>query len=82
MYGHRLRQRSPENVAEVFRFIANNFPDVKEIMLEDDTLTVNKGYVESLADALLAVGNRIPFSANARADITDIQVVLNIIVGI
>ncbi len=74
MYGHKLRQRSPQNVAAEFEFIRDHFPDVKEIMLEDDTLTISKRYVSELADALIAVGNKIPFSANARADITDVNV--------
>ncbi|MBI1920077.1 MAG: radical SAM protein [Geobacter sp.] len=74
MYGHRLRLRSPENVAAEFRFIAENFPEIKEVMLEDDTLTVNLKHAEAFADALIATGNKIPFSANSRAEITDIGV--------
>lgn len=69
MFGHKVRLRSPENIAEEFRFIAKEFPRVKEIMLEDDTFTVNKKHTEQVADALIALGNRIPISANSRADI-------------
>lgn len=72
MFGHRLRLRSPENIAAEFEFIANNFPQVKEIMFEDDTLTVNKTHTRKLADALISIGNKIPWSANSRADITDL----------
>lgn len=74
MYGHKLRLRSPENIAEEFRAIAEGFPQVKEIMLEDDTLTVNTKHAERVADALISIGNKIPFSANSRADIVDINV--------
>lgn len=74
MYGHKLRLRSPENVAGEFKFIAENFPEVKEIMIEDDTLTVNKKHAEEVAEALIAINNRIPFSANSRADMTDVTV--------
>lgn len=74
MYGHKLRLRSPRNVAEEFRFIAGNFPEVKEIMIEDDTMTVNKKHAEAIADALIAIGNKIPFSANSRADMVDVEV--------
>ncbi len=73
MYGHKLRLRSPDRVAEEFRYIADNFPAVKEIMIEDDTLTVNRRHAEAIADRLIAMGNRIPFSANSRADLTDVQ---------
>ena len=74
MYGHKLRLRSPQNVAEEFRFIAENFPEVEEIMIEDDTMTVNKKHAEAVADALISINNTIPFSANSRADMADITV--------
>lgn len=74
MYGHKLRLRSPENIADEFMFIAENFPHVKEIMLEDDTLTVDKEHAEQVADALISIGNKIPFSANSRAELTDTRV--------
>jgi len=74
MYGHKLRLRSPQNVAEEFRFIAENFPAVEEIMIEDDTMTANKKHAEAVADALIAINNRIPFSANSRADMVDVTV--------
>jgi len=74
MFGHKLRLRSPENIAKEFNFIAENFPQVKEIMLEDDTLTINRKHAENVAEALISSGNRIPFSANSRADFVDVNV--------
>lgn len=74
MYGHKLRLRSPENVAKEFKYIAENFAEVKEIMIEDDTFTVNKKHAEKLANALIECGNKIPFSANSRADLVDIKI--------
>jgi radical SAM superfamily enzyme YgiQ (UPF0313 family) len=73
MFGHKLRLRSPENVAEEFAYISENLPGVKEIMIEDDTFAVNKEFVNKLADLLIKQKNRIPFSANSRADITDLS---------
>jgi len=72
MFGHRLRLRKPEKIAEEFQFIAGNFPQVREIMLEDDTFTVARAHAMQLADALISIGNKIPWSANSRADITDL----------
>ncbi|WP_333656540.1 hypothetical protein [Dissulfurispira sp.] len=46
-------------------------------MIEDDTMTVNKKHAEAIADALIAIGNKIPFSANSRADMTDVAVLKN-----
>ena len=74
MFGHKLRLRNPENIAKEFEFIAEHFPKVKEVMLEDDTLTVNKTHAEEVAEALISIGNKIPFSANSRADILSTDV--------
>jgi len=74
MFGHKLRLRSPEDIAKEFRFIAENFPQVKEIMLEDDTLTIDRKHAERVAEALISTGNKVPFSANSRADFVDINV--------
>jgi len=72
MYGHKLRVRSPNNIKEEFQFIAKNFPEIREIMIEDDTLTINKKHAWEFAEVLISIGNKIPFSANSRADITDL----------
>lgn len=71
LFGHRLRLRSPQDIANEFKFINNHIPFVKEIMIEDDTFTVNKNHVEELAERLISIKNKIPFSGNSRADITD-----------
>jgi radical SAM superfamily enzyme YgiQ (UPF0313 family) len=73
MFGRRPRLRSAENIAREFKYIAENFPQVKEIMFEDDTLTVDNKHAEALADALIKAGNKIPFSANSRADFTNLN---------
>jgi len=67
-----MRLRSPEDLAREFEYIVANFPEAKEIMFEDDTLTINKTRASKLADALNSIGNKIPWSANSRADITDL----------
>lgn len=67
--GHAYRRRSVENVAEEFAFIEREFPQVKEIFIEDDTLTVDERRSVSLAKELIRRGSRLPFSVNSRADI-------------
>lgn len=71
MYGHKLRLRSPESVAKEFAYIGDNFPQVKEIMIEDDTLTVNKKHALRFAEELIKIDNKIAWSANSRADVAD-----------
>ncbi|MBI1878943.1 MAG: cobalamin B12-binding domain-containing protein [Chloroflexi bacterium] len=68
--GHGYRRRSVENVADEFEFIVREFPQVKEVFIEDDTLTVNQKRCLDLSKELIRRGNRLPFTANSRADIT------------
>lgn len=41
MHGHQYRYRSPENIVAEFEYIVDNFPEVKEIVIEDDTFTAD-----------------------------------------
>jgi anaerobic magnesium-protoporphyrin IX monomethyl ester cyclase len=70
MHGHRYRKRSVMNIVAEFRYISENFPEVKEIMIEDDTLTADRQRCRELSEALIAQGaTTIPWSANSRADV-------------
>jgi anaerobic magnesium-protoporphyrin IX monomethyl ester cyclase len=68
--GHGYRKRSIENVAAEFEYIQRELPQVKEIFIEDDTLTVDQRRSIALSQELIRRGNRLPFTANSRADIT------------
>lgn len=70
MMGHKYRRRSVESIVDEFIYIKNNFPNAKEIMIEDDTLTVDKQRCKALSAALIKAGaTKIPWSANSRADV-------------
>jgi anaerobic magnesium-protoporphyrin IX monomethyl ester cyclase len=70
MQGHKYRKRSTESIVQEFLYIRDNFPNVKEIMIEDDTLTADRKRCRELSEALIATGgHRIPWSANSRADV-------------
>jgi radical SAM superfamily enzyme YgiQ (UPF0313 family) len=68
--GRQYRQRSVLDVADEFEFIAREFPQVKEIFIEDDTLTVDQERSIALAQELVRRGNRLPFTANSRANVS------------
>lgn len=70
LIGRRYRKRSVANVADEFEFIAHELPQVKEVFIEDDTLTVSQKRAVALAQELIRRGNRLPFTANARADVS------------
>lgn len=67
--GHKMRYRSVSNVADEFDFVAREMPEVKTVMLEDDTFIVNKQRTLDLAHELIRRGNKLPFDANCRADV-------------
>lgn len=72
MFGHLFRHRSPEKVVEEFKYIRDNFPQVKEIFIEDDTFTVNRKYCQALCQLLTRERVHMTWTANSRADI-DLQ---------
>ena len=71
MHGHAFRARSAENVVGEFEYIANNFPDVKEVVIEDDTFTANKKRVKDICRMLIEKGlhKRLRWLCNARVDL-------------
>ena len=71
MHGHLYRLRSPENVVEEVQYIADNFPDVKEVIIEDDTFTSKKDRVVRICDLLVERGlhKRLKWLCNARVNL-------------
>jgi anaerobic magnesium-protoporphyrin IX monomethyl ester cyclase len=67
--GRKVRYRSVENVVEEIAFILREFPGVKEIMFEDDTLTLNKKRCFAFAEAILKRNLKFAWSANSRTDV-------------
>jgi anaerobic magnesium-protoporphyrin IX monomethyl ester cyclase len=67
--GHRMRYRSVSNVADEFEFVSREMPEVKTVMLEDDTFIISKTRTMELAQELIRRGNKLPFDSNCRADI-------------
>jgi radical SAM superfamily enzyme YgiQ (UPF0313 family) len=67
--GHTMRYRSVGHVADEFDFVAREMPEIKTVMLEDDTFIVSKPRTLELANELIRRGNKLPFDANCRADI-------------
>ena len=65
----RLRNRSVKNVIDEVEYVLNEFPDVQEIMFEDDTLTINKKRARAFANEIIERGLKFEWSANSRADV-------------
>ncbi len=67
MMGHKMRIRSIENVIEEIEHIVMDFPGVKAIFFEDDTLTAIKKRCVELSEEIVKRDIRISWTANARA---------------
>lgn len=65
MFGE-FRKRSPKNIAEEFVWIAQNLPHVKEVLIDDDTFTMNPKHAREVAEELILIGNKIPWTCEAR----------------
>lgn len=71
MHGHVYRKRSPENVVAELEYIAETFPDVKEIVFEDDTFTLQKDRVLEICRLMIEKGlhRRFRWLCNARVNL-------------
>ena len=71
LHGHKYRLRTPENVVKEFKYIAQNFPEVHEIVIEDDTFTANKKRVLEICSLLIKNGlnKRFKWLCNARVNV-------------
>lgn len=77
MHGHAFRARSAENVVAEFEYIAAHFPDVKEVVIEDDTFTANKKRVLDICHLLVEkkLHKRLRWLCNARVNL-DLETML------
>jgi len=66
---HLYRARSIQNVADEFEWIQDNLPQVKDIMVEDDTLTQDRKRTAELCGELVSRKTKIAWTCNARADL-------------
>jgi hopanoid biosynthesis associated radical SAM protein HpnJ len=65
--GHKYRAMSIDRVAADVKYVMKEFPQVKEIFFDDDTLTDDHPRVEALAGALGPLG--VAWSCNAKANV-------------
>lgn len=75
MNGHGYRTRSVEHVVDEMAHNLRTFPDLKEIMFEDDTLTmrVSRDRLVALCEEIIRRDLPLSWSANARPDVNDLE---------
>lgn len=71
MHGHKYRIRSVGNVIDELKYISKAFPDVRQIVFEDDTFTINKERVKDICTAMIENGlnKRFRWLCNARVNL-------------
>jgi len=67
--GHKYRFRSVKNVVDELEYIKNEFPNVREIFFEDDTLTVNTKRCQGISKEIIRRKLDITWACNSRADV-------------
>jgi radical SAM superfamily enzyme YgiQ (UPF0313 family) len=67
--GREYRTRSLDNVVGELRYIKETWPDLGELMFEDDTFSVDYERTRRLCGAMVDEGLGLTWSANARADL-------------
>lgn len=70
LHGGIYRARSAGSVAAEFMKMQEFFPQVQEIVFEDDTFSVDSKRVEDISRALIKAGNKLPWTANTRANLS------------
>lgn len=58
MFGKAYRKRSAKNLFEECKFIVDNFPKVKEILIDDDNFSVDQKNVQEFCQ--LMIENKVP----------------------
>lgn len=67
----RYRERSFDHVFNEIDFVLQSRPRIREFFFDDDTFTVNPERVEEFCERYIKAKIGIPFSVNARPNITD-----------
>jgi hopanoid biosynthesis associated radical SAM protein HpnJ len=65
--GHRYRTRSVDHVLGEMEYIRDNFPEVKEVFIDDDTFTDSRERAEEIARGMGRLG--LEWSCNAKANV-------------
>ena len=68
-YGHGFRHRSPENIVAEFEFIQNELSQVKEVLIDDDTFTIDVKHTRATCELMIERGIRIPWTCEVRTNL-------------
>lgn len=69
MFGRRQRQRSPENIVEEFEYISKEIPQVKEVLVDDDTFSFDQEHTVRFCELMIKKRIKLPWTVECRANL-------------
>jgi len=69
MFGRRYRHRSAAHVAEELAYIEREFPEVREVLIDDDNFTADQEFVVDICDEIVRRRVTIPWTCEARVNL-------------
>ena len=69
MFGRRQRQRSPENIVAEFEYIQKELPQVKEVLIDDDTFSFDQKHTIRFCELMIEKKIKVPCTVECRANL-------------
>jgi anaerobic magnesium-protoporphyrin IX monomethyl ester cyclase len=69
MFGRRYRHRSVIHFVEELAYIRHEFPQVREILIDDDNFTADQMFVAGICDEILRRGLKVTWTCEARVNL-------------
>lgn len=73
LMGRKYRVRSISNIIEEIKYVKKTFPEIKEILFDDSTFTLDKERVIKICKRFIKEKLNITWTVNARPDILDLN---------
>jgi radical SAM superfamily enzyme YgiQ (UPF0313 family) len=69
MFGRRYRHRSVKHVVDELDYIRREFPEVREVLIDDDNFTADQEFVGEICDEIVRRKLGITWTCEARVDL-------------
>ena len=69
MFGRSYRHRSVTHVVDELEYIRREFPEVREVLIDDDNFTADQEFVAQLCDEIVRRGLAVTWTCEARVDL-------------
>lgn len=70
MFGKKYRKRSAQNMFEEIKYITKEFPDVKEILIDDDNFSVDQKNVQDFCRLMIEHKIKLKWVVECRVNLT------------